>query len=307
MVDDPGIRWEVTGCPMCGSRTWSTLLETPQADGTGPRFAVVRCRRCDLCFTNPRPDPATIGQFYPADYQPHRRSVFALADRIHWWSGLTASAGRRCGSRCNLPRQGQCRLLDFGCGNGSFLGRMQQQGWQVLGLDVSEAAVEHLRGELGLPAVMGTLPHPELTPESFDVITMWQSLEHVHQPLEVLRHARELLVPGGKLIASVPNIDSGPFRWFGPGWYGLELPRHLTHFSPATLREMCRRAGFRVEAERMVRHNSWLRASARAARRDPYNAARATWLTSRPLCRLVTWYHLLTGQSDCIMLRAARP
>ena len=298
MVDNPGIRWEVTGCPMCGGRKWSTVLEAPEAGGTGSRFAVVRCGRCDLCFTNPRPDPATIGRFYPADYQPHRPRLRSRRP-VHWWSGLMASAGRRCGSRCNLPRQGQCRLLDFGCGNGSFLERMHRQGWQVLGIDVSEAAVEHLRGELGLPAVVGTLPHPELTPQSFDVVTMWQSLEHVHQPLEVLRHARELLVPGGKLIASVPNIDSGPFRRFGPAWYGLELPRHLTHFSPGTLRRMCQRAGFNVQSVRMVRHNSWLRASARAARVD--------WLTLRPLCRLVTWHHLLTGQSDCIMLRAARP
>jgi 2-polyprenyl-3-methyl-5-hydroxy-6-metoxy-1,4-benzoquinol methylase len=197
--------------------------------------------------------------------------------------------------------------LDFGCGDGAFLRRMHARGWRVLGLDLSEAAVRHVRCEPGLRALVGTLPHPDLSPESFDVITMWQSLEHVHRPLEVLQQAYRLLAPGGKLIAAVPNIDSAPFRWFGPAWFGLDLPRHLTHFSAATLRRMLERAGFRVEALRMVRHNAWLRASARRAcrqRRAPY---RLRWLRAGPLCRLASLYCLLTGQSDCVTAIAVKP
>ena len=147
-----------------------------------------------------------------------------------------------------IPWHGRGRLLDFGCGGGAYLERMHRQGWDVTGLDVSAAAVECVRTRLGLRALLGTLPHPELKPATFDVVTMWHSLEHVHEPLEVLRAAHQLLAPGGKLLVATPNIDSLPFRWFGQAWYGLDLPRHLTHFSSRTLRRLLERAGERWHA-----------------------------------------------------------
>src|SRR5262249_34256030 len=151
------------------------------------------------------------------------------------WYPLTCVSGRTCVERRVLPWHGNGRLLDFGCGGGSFLERMHKQGWSRVGLDTSEAAVRSIRSELGLAAPVGTLPHPELAPESFDVITMWHALEHVHAPLDVLREAHRLLAPGGRLLVAVPNIASWPFRWFGRDWFGLDLPRHLTHFEPETL------------------------------------------------------------------------
>src|SRR5262249_20165886 len=157
------------------------------------------------------------------------------------------------------------RLLDFGCGGGSYLARMHGQGWDVTGLDVTPTAVAELIAKPRLRAFAGSLPHPQLLGDTFDVITMWQSLEHVHAPLDVLREAHRLLAPSGKLIIAVPNIDSLPFRWFGQAWYGLDLPRHLTHFAPWTLRLLLHRAGFRAGKLRMVRHSSWLRSSARLA------------------------------------------
>jgi 2-polyprenyl-3-methyl-5-hydroxy-6-metoxy-1,4-benzoquinol methylase len=174
----------------------------------------------------------------------------------------------------------------------------------VVGIDASHAVVERIRTQMGLRALAGSLPQPELVPASFDVITMWQALEHVHRPLDVLREAKRLLTPGGKLVIAVPNIDSGPFRWFGPDWFGLDLPRHLTHFSAATLRRMVEQAGFRVDRVRMVSHASWLQASARRAignGRENYLARR---LRSRSVCRLAVWYCVLTGSSDAVMLTA---
>src|SRR5262249_10576488 len=155
--------------------------------------------------------------------------------------------------------------LDFGCGGGSYLRRMHGAGWQVVGLDVSAAAVERVRTDLGLPALAGTLPHPLLEPAGFDVVTMWHSLEHVHDPPAVLREGRRLLVPGGRLLVAVPNIDSLAFRWFGPAWYALDLPRHLTHFTPRTLTLMLQQAGFRPGPVRMVGHSHWVRSSAKLA------------------------------------------
>lgn len=306
-----GIQWEETDCLLCGSPRRSTLLRAPDFQGSpsGPQFTVVQCRDCGLCFTSPRPGPAGMGQFYRPGYLPHKppRGTRSGKPRHRRWLRPSARFDPRCLERGELAPHGRCRLLDFGCGGGTFLKRMHDRGWRVLGLDASAAAVRRVRGQLGLDALLGSLPHPELSPNSFDVITMWQSLEHVHRPLEVLEHACRLLAPGGQLIASVPNIDSAPFRWFGPDWYGLDLPRHLTHFSPATLRQMLRRAGLRVEYVRMVRHNSWLQASARRAISRRCGPRRLRWLAVRPLCRLASLYCLLTRQSDCITATAVKP
>lgn len=305
-ANGPAIEWEEVACPLCGGRNGSLLVEAPDtAPGSSGRwFAVEQCQDCGLCYTNPRPSAASIGPFYPPQYAPHRppRLCRNRSGRPKWFR-----AWRRADEpRRFLPVQGLGRLLDFGCGGGSFLERMQQQGWHVTGLDTSAAAVDSVRRQLHVPALVGTLPHPELRAESFDVVTMWHALEHVHAPGAVLREAYRLLVPGGKLVVAVPNIDSLPFRLFGPAWFGLDLPRHLTHFTPVTLHFMLERVGFRVGPIRMVRHSQWLRASARLAcqsRRGPYWYR---WLKAKPVSRLVTWYGSLTEQSDCMLVTAER-
>src|SRR5262249_32615430 len=100
--------------------------------------------------------------------------------------------------------------------------RMRAAGWSVAGLDTSESAVDRLRAA-GLDVHLGTLPNPLWSEPCFEAITMSQSLEHVHQPLEVLRAAFRLLAPGGKLLVTAPNFASAAARWFGPAWYGLDL------------------------------------------------------------------------------------
>jgi SAM-dependent methyltransferase len=298
------VEWEEPACLLCGARNWSLLVEAPDmtAGGTGLWFAVVQCQECGLCFTNPRPSSTSIAQFYPAAYRPHQAPQARFAHRRPW-----SRQGRRSREEVGLLAwHGKGRLLDFGCGGGSFLARLQRQHWQVLGLDVSTSAVQRVRDELGLPALVGTLPHPELRPASFDVITMWHSLEHVHSPLDVLREAHRLLVPGGRLIVAVPNIDSLPFRWFQSAWFGLDLPRHLTHFAPWTLHLMLERAGFHVGPIRMVRHSAWLRSSAKLACRQGTGPAWRRWLRRKPVSRLAALYCSLTRQLDCMLVVATR-
>jgi 2-polyprenyl-3-methyl-5-hydroxy-6-metoxy-1,4-benzoquinol methylase len=306
----PLLVWEESGCPLCG-RDDSTLL-TEAADptpttGAGFRFAVVRCRHCELTYTNPRPAAESLAPFYPAHYNPHALPRKLRESRLpsRFWSRVF---GRPCPERRGLlPWPNPGRLLDFGCGGGSFLCEMAGRGWRVTGIDVSPQVVRSIRETLGFDALSGSLPHADLTPGSFDVITMWQSLEHVHRPLEVLRAAYELLVPGGKLIVAVPNYDSLTSEWFGENWFGLDLPRHLTHFTPRTLKQMLQTSGFLVTEVRGWVHADWLRSSAEQAKAAGTAAPIMRLLRWKPLSRFLAWCNYLRGRSDSILVVAERP
>ncbi len=303
----PLVEWEEPDCVLCGGSRWTNLVEAPDCapHGTGLWFAVVQCADCGLCFTNPRPSESSIGQFYPSAYRPHRTPK---PERSPLWQILKGGKSARRGKeRQTLPWQGQGRLLDFGCGGGSYLERMHRQGWEVLGVDSSPAAVERVQSVLGLPALLGSLPHEHLRPQSFDVITMWHSLEHVHWPTEVLRAAYNLLVPGGTLVVAVPNIDSLAFRWFGSSWFGLDLPRHLTHFSPWTLHLILERAGFHVGPIRMIRHADWMRSSAQLSCAQGRGSRWHRLLTLKSVSRLVTYYSSVVADCDALIVTATRP
>jgi len=292
------IDWEETLCPLCDGARYRLTMEAPDSrtGGSGLWFAVVQCANCGLSYTNPRPTAQSIMQFYPADYSPHSRTSSKKANA----QGLRGIFSALSGSyRKYLPVRGAGRLLDFGCGSGTFLQRMHGSGWQVTGIDIAAVAVERIHNESGLHALVGSLPHPELTAGSFDVVTMWESLEHVHNPLEVLRAAHQVLAPGGQLIVAVPNIDSLVYRWFGRDWYGLDLPRHLTHFNPWTLHMMLNRAGFRAGRIRMIRHSSWLRRSAQQAQQRH-------WLAYHLPSRLAAWYTCVMRRADCILAVATK-
>jgi len=293
----PVVNWEETACPLCHSRHWSPLLEAqdPHAGGDGFWFAVVQCDSCGTCFTNPRPDEATIARHYPLQH--------AGDEKHHQPRARTWESQRLWHAKAPQPIawHGDGRLLDVGCGTGQFMKKMHRRGWKVVGIDASSRAVQRVRDELGLPAYVGMLPHLDLEPESFDVITMWQSLPHVHEPLALLHEARSLLVPGGKLILTTPNIDSWPFRWFGRHWSGLNLPRHLTHFTPVTLPQMLQRAGFVTPPIRGLRQASWLRASARLARRQLRAARWQKLLTNFLAAELASWVCFFAEQCDCLL------
>jgi SAM-dependent methyltransferase len=302
----PHIDWEEPRCLLCNSDRASMLLEAPDTlpDEGGLWFAIAQCQDCGLCFTCPRPSDQVMARFYPMSYPPHHKSVRKLAH--HWWRRFTWWRHGRHEPLAGKPPCGQGRLLDFGCGSGAFLERMRQAGWNVTGLDTSEKVVQRIRHELRLPALVGSLPHPELGDNSFDVVTMRHSLEHVHRPLEVLRAAHRLLAAGGKLIVSVPNIDSLPFSWFGRYWRGLDLPRHLTHFTPDTLQLMLARAGFDVGPVRMVRHPASLRRSAHLAARHADVSTWQRWLCRRLVASVATWYSFLMRRCDGMVVTAVK-
>jgi 2-polyprenyl-3-methyl-5-hydroxy-6-metoxy-1,4-benzoquinol methylase len=287
---------ELVPCPLCGGDRSELILSASDSAVCGAEtvFHVVRCCRCGLHFTNPRPTPRSIGQFYSPSYRPHSGQA-QLRRPLRSWYPLDWL-------QCPESENSKPRLLDFGCGGGHFLAWMNGQGWEAVGLDVSATAVELIRNNVGVLAFDGSLPHDALEPESFDFVTMWHSLEHVHDPKRILQEARLLLLPKGRLAIATPNFDGWPRRWFGSSWYGLDLPRHLIHFGRKTLTRILDESGFRVVDVRHSRHADWLRSSAQRKR----FSFPESLLRFKPLARAGAWLCQRAGKSDAILVLAER-
>jgi len=329
--------WEEVPCPLCGAGREETLLIVP-AEQARADYRLVRCRACGLGYLNPRPAPESVGTFYPDNYecyqspQPRRlRSLAQLRLRLerlvmaHYYGNPRPEPGmldkvlcRVCGpwlrpsnaSLSAVPYVGEGKLLDFGCGSGWYAHRMAQWGWKVTAMDFSKHAVEQVRRRYGIPTLMGSLPHPAVGRESLDVITMGQVLEHVHRPHDILAAAKQALRPGGLLVISVPNLESWGFRHFRRDWWPLDLPRHLLHFSPATLCRLVEGHGLQVESLRLLGRTSWMRRSFVFAHKRSHGPIRRGSLgifrNLRTVTSLLTRWTVWTGQADCILLIARR-
>lgn len=140
---------------------------------------------------------------------------------------------------------GQGRLLDIGCWTGGYLERMTEVGWKVAGIELHREAAAMARevaGEIFVGELMSA-PFPD---ESFDVVTAFHILEHLDDPLAALRRIVSWVAPGGRAIIEVPNFGGLGRRVFGSHWYGLDLPFHISHFTPETLTGAIRGAGGQV-------------------------------------------------------------
>ena len=150
------------------------------------------------------------------------------------------------------------RLLDVGCATGFFLDLARRDGWQVAGIEPSEWASSYARDVLGLDVKQGTVSTAELRDNYFDVITLWDVVEHLVDPLGDFTRLAAALKPGGLLAFSTHSIESPAARILG-GRYPFLMAMHVTHFTPRTSGVLCAKAGLRqFEAEPHVR---WLRVS----------------------------------------------
>jgi SAM-dependent methyltransferase len=289
-------------------------------------------------YLNPRPDENSIARFYSPEYEwyqaPLQKPWCRRQTLKQWLLRLVRShylgdpplsikpsnkiVARLAGlwlrprrdSLLALPFHGDGRLLDFGCGSGWFAHRMQQRGWTVTGIDISCHVAQKVRREFGIPVLVGSLPHPAVQPKSFDVVCMGSTLEHVHRPRQVVAAAGDALRPGGLLVVVVPNLDSWGFRRFGRAWWPLDVPRHLHHFTPNTLRRLVEGVGLAVRQVRMLGRAKWMRRSfAAGSRADAHRPP--LWLKAAARSRLVasaiTRWTVWTGQADCFLLIAQRP
>jgi len=158
--------------------------------------------------------------------------------------GLLASQKRM--SRMFLDGITPGKLLDVGCGDGTYLNRMRGLGWTVEGVDFDAKAITSAKKKYGLDLRSGDLASAGFPDNSFDAVTLSHVIEHVPDPIGLLTEAKRVLKPGGQLVVTTPNSGSYGHDTFRAHWFGFDPPRHLQLFSPKTLRETARRAGFQA-------------------------------------------------------------
>src|SRR6266478_701504 len=259
-------------CALCGSEQAEPVWTTPDRAFAIPGlYTVVRCRDCGFFYQRPRVRNEHLAECYPDNYPRHQepsprvpfkgsaariRAVrCALArglgyarfrdDNIGLFTRLRArTLLRRLRWSCP-PWVGAGRYLDVGCGSGAGLGVARALGWQVTGIEVDESAAQKARRFTDELHVGDVLEAP-FAAARFDVITAYHVLEHVVDPVAVVRRMVDWLAPGGLLVVEVPNAGGLGAALFGRAWSGLELPRHLSHFTPATLELVLRKAGGRI-------------------------------------------------------------
>jgi SAM-dependent methyltransferase len=261
-------------CPVCGVEN-RTLLHGELWDSSffaAPgRWTMWRCDGCRSGYLDPRPDAETIGLAY-STYYTHQMKEAAQQPRTvraalgngyrnaRYGTALEPSLPvgklvafafprfrRAVDSKYRfLPRPikgAQRRVLDIGCGSGEWLLVAREAGWTAVGSDPDPVA-QAGAAELGLEVRQGGAEAWEDQPGSFDAISMSHVIEHVHDPVDTLRRAFELLRPGGQLFIECPNIDALGHSIYGPNWRGLEPPRHLVLFNRHSLSDALGARGF---------------------------------------------------------------
>jgi len=198
--------------------------------GHGRHFQIVRCLQCCMTYCTPRPALAEILEAYTLGEDP--TYVEEEQGRTETFQRVLRSFAQTKG-----------RLLDIGCNTGVFMAEAQTAGFEVFGVEPSRYAAGLARREKGLNVHCGVVPCSLPWKELFDVVTMWDVIEHVDDPLEIMRFIRSSLKAGGEFHLATMNVESLYARIAGHRWPWYML-MHLHYFSPKTIAAMLRQAGF---------------------------------------------------------------
>ena len=235
-----------TTCPVCDAADISKVLEAKDYTVSGEVFEIWHCSSCTHRFTQDVPAQEEIGKYYQsADYISHSETKKGLINSLYHLVRKRTLKNKRSLIE-NITGNKNGNILDIGCGTGSFINEMQQSGWKVKGLEPDETARK--KGEelyrLELEPITGFF---QLSTQSFDVITMWHVLEHVHELHAYTEQLKSLLRPGGKLLIAVPNYTSADTVHYKEYWAAYDVPRHLYHFSPESMQALIKKHGMKIE------------------------------------------------------------
>jgi len=233
-------------CPGCGSTDIRGLFNVRDFTVSGEEFPIWVCGYCGLRFTQNIPDSNSIGKYYKSEqYISHTNTSKGVINRLyHLVRTRTLRLKLNLLNKTLGKTTGQ--LLDIGAGIGAFASFMQENGWQVTGLEPDQAARESAYA-INKVSLFPSDELFKLPPETFDAITLWHVLEHVHQLHEYLKQIKTLLKPTGRIFIAVPNYTSADAESYKEYWAAYDVPRHLYHFSPKSMQIILEKHQMQIE------------------------------------------------------------
>ncbi|HEX2608247.1 MAG TPA: class I SAM-dependent methyltransferase [Flavisolibacter sp.] len=242
-------------CPVCKSSAIDPLLTVKDHSVSHQEFVVWQCRDCSLRFTQDVPDQESIGPYYQSeDYISHsntsKGALNKLYQRVRRFTlkqkaDLVISHTRPRGS-----------ILDMGAGIGAFLDVMKEKSWNITGLEPDAGAREQAR-KLFRIELQDAGKLEQLQEGSYDAITLWHVLEHVHALHNTIEKLKKLLTTSGKLFIAVPNYSSLDASVYLNFWAAYDVPRHLYHFTPKSIDKLMALHGMRVISKKPMWFDSF--------------------------------------------------
>lgn len=228
-------------CPTCSASVSEPYLRAYDLNWrtSAEGFSLVRCTACGTVYLTPAPEEGELDKYYPPRYYTRASGAVEVTEAVK--RGMEAGFRYRLRTLSSLGPAGT--MLDIGCGDGHFISFMRRQHWDAWGVEISTSACSYAVEKLGLPpdrVICGDILKAPLPAGRFDLITMYDVLEHLPDPGAVIGACEKLLKPGGYIFIQVPNIDSLGRRLLGPYWIHLDAPRHISHYGVKTLRLLFR-------------------------------------------------------------------
>ena len=231
-------------CPWCESENTQIHLWAKDFFLTQEPFEIYECLKCGLLFTEPRPKPEDIGNYYQSEeYYSHQENKTGFVPRVY---ETVKKVNIRHKAKIATEDKPIGKMLEIGCGVGDFLQEMEQQGWDCTGIEPSDEAKaiakNKVKAQLLLPNKISQLPD-----KSFDLITMWHVLEHVDNLKEEIYHLQRLLKEGGRLVLALPNFKSDDAKYYKEYWAAYDVPRHLNHFCRESISSIFKNSGLKLK------------------------------------------------------------
>lgn len=242
---------KLINCPVCSNSEITEYLSCQDYVSSNETFTIYRCNNCTLQFTNPRPKDIEIGKYYQSDkYISHSGSekknlglMYKIYDMVRNFS-ITG--------KLNIIKtyHKSGKLLDLGCGMGYFAnGVKQDKTFDLDSADVSEEAMQYVKKTFNID-VMNENNLNNIPANSYDTITQWHVIEHVHKIEERMLLLKKILKQDGTMFIAVPNQDAWDAKYYKNCWDGYDVPRHILHFNRNSFSHLMERYGFKIVAEK---------------------------------------------------------
>jgi 2-polyprenyl-3-methyl-5-hydroxy-6-metoxy-1,4-benzoquinol methylase len=237
----------IQNCPICGSPHATLKFKAKDYTVSNELFHIVTCDSCRLIYTNPRPAANEAGPYYHASaYISHSDTNEGIVNKLY--HAIRHFTLKSKTNWIEPEKKGNKELLDIGCGNGHFLAAAKDKGWNINGLELDPETAARAASLTGL-SIASSLK--EISAEKpFQVITLWHVLEHVYELEEYFQFFQRHLAKDGKLLFALPNPASFDANYFGEYWAAYDVPRHIYHFTPATISALAEKYGFKLKKSR---------------------------------------------------------